>query len=350
MYLVGEPILRLGEKGGTTVPKSQIDLCQKVLQETNEEEKIKDKLRQEYLSIIARLIEMNINFRIIYAHKDMIDKEILDVCIKYLHCGVAGFHPDYFPPSVVYPRDFSVVLPGLILVNSAVAQPAIQEKDGYLIRLSPLGEGGRVLFCDRTLLVSERLNLMGDQSSPPEIPEEVTKLGIRVGLLPPPLATRLFSGQIKGSHYFLNDHLDRVNCLIKGKDGHLYLIVDPHIETARWIGEHAYPPWKPLSTARTIALIKERCYHLGIKVRVPKQMVVPYTLNLIQLPDKRVLMTGGDEAVAETIADIVGEDNVFCTNVPIRYFPFYQYAGIRCLVCEAPLPLFKQANQSQMVQ
>ena len=91
----------------------------------------------------------------------------------------------------------------------------------------------------------------------------------------------------------------------------------------------------------TIEKIKLICQPLGIEVHHPKKMEVPYALNLIQFPDNRVLMTGGDESVAELINEIVGEENVFKTPTPIRYFPVWLYAGIRCLVSEAPEPLFK---------
>ena len=350
MYFVMEPIFGSAEPREPMVPKGQADLCQSILQETSQEEKIIEKLRLEYLSIIVSLQRMAINFRIIFVHKDKIDQKVLGACIKNLGCRIVGIHPDFFPSSVPYPRDFTTVLPGLILVNSSVAQQIVQEKDGYLIRISPLGEGGRVLFCQKNLLVSERLSLRDGQSSKPEIPREITILGIRVGLFPPPLTIRLVSGQVKRQRVYFNDHIDREACLIKGKDNQPHLVVNPRIESAEWIGRYAYPSWKPLSTDRTLSLIRKRCEPLSIKVHTPKKMLVPYALNLIQFPDGRVLMTGGDDAVKETIADIVGEENVFCTDIPIHYFPVWMQAGIHCIVSEAPTPLFRPVHPNKTAQ
>lgn len=344
LYLLGEPICKPGHREKHFAPVSQAELCLEVLRETQDFDTVAAKLREEYLAIAWSLTEMGIDFRIIHAHQNQIDKQVLGVCIQKLGCRGADFSEKYFPPSVIYPRDFAIVLPGVILVNSQVTQLFIKEKDNYKIIPSPYGEGGRVLTSDRTILVSERLCTEEGKSRPAKSRdlEKVTNAGIKVGLLPPPVTQILTSSGFTNRSCF-NDHLDRVACLISGRNSTLHLVVDPKIYTAKWRGGKDIP-WTPIRPEETLERLKSICEPLGIAVHKPKSLRVPYSLNLLQFPDGRVLMTEGDENVAEVISRIVGEEKLFKTPTPIRFYPVWDYAGIRCLVSEAPLPLFKQLS------
>lgn len=342
-YLVGEPwLFGVVDKREFYAPISQVALCRRVLKEVEDRSFVLQKLREEYLAIIWTLNRMKIEFRIIYSHEDEIDKEVIATCVNALGCRLVGFPPTYFPPGIVYPRDFATVLPGLVLVNSNMVKVMVGQKEGCRILSSPYGEGGRTLFCNNTMLVCERLVLEDRQSVDAEkngAIDEIRKMDIRIGLLPPPLA-RSFSASEDDDKAFFNDHLDRVACLIKGANGKLHLVVDPKLCTADWRSAQG-TPWTPRLTTETMQRVKQICEPLGIEVHSPKDMRIPYALNLIQFEDGRVLMTDGDESVAEVISEIVGGKNVFKTPTPIRFFPAWCYAGIRCLVNEAPVVLFK---------
>ena len=77
---------------------------------------------------------------------------------------------------------------------------------------------------------------------------------------------------------------------------------------------------------------------------MPGDLTVPYALNLMQFPDKRVLMTSGSPEVENLIRLIVGDGNVSTTEVPVRFLPLWQYAGIRCLIGELPEFILKKLH------
>lgn len=339
-WLVGEPMFGSEPKDEHLAPVGQAELCLKILEETQDFNEVVARLREEYVSIVWMLKQMGIELRIIYAHEDLVDEKTLKFCTEALQCKLVGFPKEYFPPSVVYPRDFSVLLSGILLVNSQVTQILVERRGNYEIIASPYGEGGRVLHCRDVVLVGERIIKEGGSSHPADQSElrRITPTGTRIGLLPLPMFTRLgFQGRVQ-----FNDHVDRVGCLIFGKDGGLHHVVDPKIQTIKWRGSKA-TPWTPVGPRETFEKLTRICEPLEITVHRPRTMLVPYSLNLLQFPDGRVLMTGGDEPVAEVISEIVGEENVFRTPTPIRFLPTWVYAGIRCIVNEAPLPLLKKS-------
>ncbi len=344
-FLVGEPIFNSSPKREFCAPISQIDLCLEVLRETQDETEIINRLREEFLAIVFSLKQMGIDFRIVYAHKNRIDMKAIGICVQQLGCRLAGFPEDYFSPYIAYPRDFTTVLPGLILVNPKAAKLRVSQKDGCKILSSPFGEGGRVLTSQGVMLVSERLVEEENHSRPvrPQDFEKITQEGINIGTFPFPLA-QIFSASRRSDRVFINDHIDRVGCLVHGESGGLHLVVDPLIETAVWKGKGRTPPWIRRTPEETREKITDSCESLGINVHYPKTLKVPYSLNLIQFRDDRVLMTGGDDEVEKLITEIIGKDKIFKTPIPIRFYPVWAYAGIRCLVSEAPVPLFKNIS------
>ena len=341
-YLVGEPMFDPRPKEEYFAPVGQAELCLKVLQETQDFNEVLARLREEYTAIIWMLKQMGIEFRILYAHGDLVDEQTLDVCMETFQCKLVGLPAEFFPPSIVYPRDFSVLLGKTLLVNSEVGEILVGEKGGYKIIASPYGEGGRVLHARDVVLVSERM--VGDKGSRPADPNELSEItgtGMRVGLLPPPMV-QMFTRDGVQSQIQFNDHVDRVGCLISGKDGGLHHVVDPQIHTIDWKGTQAIP-WVAVKPRETLEKLERICEPLKVTVHRPRRMLVPYSLNLLQIADGRVLMTGGDEPVAEVVSEIVGEENVFQTPIPIRFLPTWAYAGIRCIVTEAPLPILVRA-------
>jgi hypothetical protein len=98
-----------------------------------------------------------------------------------------------------------------------------------------------------------------------------------------------------------------------------------------------------LSPQESLQKIGTVCQEMGIGM-LPVKISVPFALNLIQLFDGRVLMTGGDKEVFETVEKIVGKGKVIQTSIPIRYFPLYGRGGIRCLVTHVPAALIEKAD------
>lgn len=341
-YIIGEPLFGTEFREIFYAPVGQADLALGILKGIKNADEAVARLREEYLAIVYALKEMGIDFRIIYAHEDKVDEKVLSVCIQGLDCRLVGFAPDFFPPSVIYPRDFITVIGKIILMNSQIAAWQVAESSGYKLISSYFGEGGRVLACGETMLVGERLVL--EEGRTVDSQEEIDKikdLGIRVAAIPLSISQEYST---KGKEkIFVSDHQDRTACLIRGKDNGLHLVADPYLCVADY---EAGSPWAPLLPKESLDLLRRKCDPLGIQVHCPKRMSVPYALNLVQFPDGRVLMTAGDNDVAETIGGIIGEDKVCKTPISIELFPVWCYAGIRCLINEAPQVLFKKVQYS----
>ncbi|MFH0952536.1 MAG: hypothetical protein V1838_05170 [Patescibacteria group bacterium] len=342
LYLVGEPIFTIEDeiRDKFNAPAGQVALCQDIIRETQDKEMVRKKLQEEYLAIIYALKEMRINIRIIYSHPESIDEKTLATCIGSLGCRLIGFDKNFYPPSVAYPRDFATVLPGLILVNPEIAKLMIKEKDGYRISSSLLGVGGRILHSDGNALVAERLIRSEGRSvsAANSVDRQLSRL--KIAYYPSPVACAYNTDVVDEQPHF-NDHIDRVGCLLRGRDGRLHHIGDPHCCVIKWRGRDKIPLWYVLPELESIVTIRSRLRKLGIVDHGPNELTIPYAMNLVQFPDDRVLMTSGDPGMQNLVEDIVGADKVVTTPVPIRYFPVWKYAGIRCLVNEAPMPLLK---------
>lgn len=343
-YLVGEPITKTdSNRDEFLFPAGQIKACQEVVAESASPELITDNLRWEYLAIIQSLKDMGVEFRIVFAHPDLIDGGLLNACVTGLGCKTMGFGPNFFAPAVAYPRDFCTVLPNILLLSdSAIKELKTNEKDGWELMISPYGEGGRALVQGNTMVVCEKLVIKDGVSTANDAEvRRLVSMGIRVGFSPSLLAARFSLSRQEIKSFSSNDHIDRGACLLKGKDGRLFFVVDPEIATVDWSKPSGQMPWTPRSTEETIAYLKKSLNPLGINVCWPQSITVPYALNMLQFPDGRVLMTGGDQAVSELVGSIVGKENVSETEIPIRLYPVWMYAGIRCLVSEAPMPIAK---------
>lgn len=343
LYLVGEPLkIGLARKPDCFyAPAGQLDLCREVLRESMDWNMAATKMQAEYLAIVLALRDMGVHFKIVYAHPEKIDQIVLGVCVNRLGCRLMGFPEGFFPASVAYPRDFCTVLPNLLLLSSnATARLNAKEKNGWRLRISPYGEGGRALVQGGTMIGCEKAVLTDGKSTPCDREaEELRRLGIKVGFFPSTLSTEFSGPNEGGEKVFSNDHIDRVACMLRGKDGKLSLVVDPMVYTANWSMPAFLKPWTVCDPEETRDHLCRNLGPMGIKIRWPEKLSVPYALNLVQFADGRVLMTAGDPCVKALVESIVGEGNVFETAIPIRYFPVWARAGIRCLVSEAPMPI-----------
>lgn len=345
MYLVGEPIFDTSPRAQFFAPVSQEDLCRAVLLETRDPAHISQSLVVEYLAIIDGLKRMGVEFRIAYAHPENTDRLALSLCVQELGCRLVELPSELSPQCTLFPRDFCMMLPGIMLLRDDV-DALIPQPCEYVIYQSPLGEGGRVLFAGATLLASEGAWIDEDTLhvfSPADF-TPLHKAGIATGLFPMPAACALTGdGTMRIGLAQYNDHIDRVASLLEDPSGRLHLIVDPALISGstrndRFLRTSA--DFHLLSSEQTIVLLKERCKQLGITLHVPAHPLrIPCSLNLLQVSDGRVLMTSGDEALTEIVSSIVGNRRVQTTAAPIRYLPVWQHAGIRCIVGDFPEPL-----------
>lgn len=344
MYLVGEPIFCVPWRHEFYAPIGQALECYAILGKSSNMGDVAINLRKEYAAIVHAMYRMELDFRLVCRDIRDIDQGFAAILCQELGCKLAGF-PAFSGREALYPRDFCTVFDAAktLLVNPKSVRLQVSSKDDWSIHESPYGEGGRILHADHTALVGERLIVEdGLSRSTSDADLEVLRgIGIRIGKVPPFVMTTFgYSGRTDSISF--NDHLDRIGCLITGQDGSLHLILDPSIYSIKWLGESKQRPWKSRKTPKTLNVFRDICRPLGIEVHTPKTMKVPYSLNLLQVPDGRVLMTSGDSDVEQLVIDIVGKTNVFTTSVPIRFYPVWSCAGIRCLVSEAPEAIMKK--------
>lgn len=345
--MLGEP--SFGQVNGFIkefrAPAGQLNLCLKILQETDNVLEIQERLAEEYMAIVLALKEMDINFYITCSKSEMVYKKLLSVCKKQLGIKLMGLPANFPPHFASYPRDmFTILENGTILVNAGIGWAKTKERDNCQIISSPYGEGGRALACGDSIFVAERFL---DDCVPMAMPrvEALEQLGLRVGLFPLPIAGTLSRETIENK-FVVNDHLDRVACLIKNQEDKLHLAVDPRIYTAIITSKNS---WSPCEPRESLNRIGSACEQLGIKLCYPNKTEIPYIFNLIQFSDGRVLMSSGCNSAYKLIADIVGEEKITTTEIPIRYLPTYAFAGIRCLLNKVPMPLLVSNISNSLV-
>ena len=351
LCFLGEPALKPDIKKSFIAPASQAKLCFEVIKETQDKKIVLDKLRQEYVAIVIGLLKMGIDFRIIYAHPKEADEGLISFCNKELNCKVSGFPSRLAPCFSGFPRDLAVTLPGFVLMNPVAGKFFRKEKENFLIFPSYYGEGGRVLSFDSTALMSERIvTKEGRPSLKARKPTELCRAGIKIGFFPSSVSVK-YTSEKDVSVAGLNDHIDRVACLLKGKDKKLHLLVDPKILIFDWKnpekGKNGKIFYKLLSAEKTKEMIDNLGKKMGLQVHYPEKLQVPCSLNLLQFSDNRVLMTDGDKSLASLVSDIVGQENIFKTEIPIRYFPAWRYGGIRCLINEFPDLMFRSITSAK---
>jgi len=342
MYLLGEPFFGVPWRAEFFAPIGQAKRCYEVLGETRNMGEVATKLRDEYSAIARALKSMGVDFRLVCTDVKKIDQDFaLQLCHE-LGCKMASFAG--FSRSVtLYPRDFCSIFPSskVVLVNPRAMRVTASFKEDWTVSESLYGEGGRILFTDQVALVGDRV--MQENCGPSRETQEsdlgiFRQAGITVGKIPL-FVTVGFGHGGRTDLVSFNDHLDRVACLLKGNDSSIHLVIDPATYSVEWVGENR---WAAREPKETMDLLRSVCNPQGITVHTPKRMQIPGSLNLLQLNDGRVLMSSGDSDVQELVTEIVGKENVTTTMVPIRFYPTWAHAGIRCLVNEAPDAIMKR--------
>lgn len=333
-YYLGQPVLMANFEPDFYCPTNQVDSFLQVLKETQDWFEVRHILSREYIAIASTMLHMGIDFTILCSHPRYIDHVLLRALKNLglaleINVSSLGLLPDDF----TWARDLYTVFPRQTLVNARLMRPGGRTSvHAFRAQSSPYGEGGRVLFTGRTAIVSDRIvNEDGISHDSESDISRITSEGFRVGRLANWVARKIAPSGTR-SGLAVHDHNDLNSALLSGRDGSLHLLVDPTIQLAHWIDNE---DWRVLSTQESTALVNDMCERLRITVHRP-EITVPFALNLEQFPDGRVLMTGGDECVAEAVRHIVGSENVFVTPVPIRYFPVWLNGGIHCLTNKIP--------------
>lgn len=332
---IGAPIFSNDPRAPFRAPIGQREICLAVRQETQDPKEILVKLSIEYISVLLTLKKMGISFRIIYAHSKLILPKVSDF-LKKENFDFLEF-PNLDVRTVTFPRDLATQLPdGTLLINSDLPRPrqVYKKKKSRVIR-SPYGEGGRVFIRRGIALVSERIYLEGKTDLRGDCPpvEPIEKTGLKLGFLPNATNFEIYSHQDRTICAFEPvDHLDRIGGLLEDRNGGLHLIVDPQMHS----GLRNLSEWPHLGPKETLTKYRTVCDELGIKLHVPEKLSVPASICFVQFKNNKVLMTSGDDEIETIVAEIVGRDNLFLTPVPIRYYPAWPKAGIRCLIGEFP--------------
>jgi hypothetical protein len=329
LYFVGEPLagVDFGEEE-LSFPSSQADIYCEVLEESASRDLVECALRREYAAIVSALKSMDIDFMIPLLYPGPTDRNFL----KELDCRTIHFG-NILPGIMACPRDFCVVLEEakLLLLNSRAVKEVVSENNGWSLMVSPYGEGGRVLVRDSTMIIGDTLSNISNAGV-----DFIVRTGMNIGIFPSVATTVWSRSKNAPTGFKCNTHIDRVACLLRGRDKKQHLIVDPLLETVFWDESNRWVLRKP---AETLDLIRQTFEPMGIKVWQPAKIEVPCSLGMVQFKDGRVLMTGGDQAVRELVCAIVGAEDVFDTGVPIKFLPLWKRAGIHCIIGEAPMPL-----------
>lgn len=322
--LVAEPIFGHPDEDKNwmhkvTVPLGQEEWVENLTSTKLDEPTIEKNFMDEYLAIIASLKEIGVPFRVIVSHRKLIDETFVAVMLTAFR--IRGLSLNEALSSTCFPRDMMVDFDGKAYINPE-ANFNFPDNSG---RISPLGEGGRVLRQGRKVFVPDQ---RGYVQSRKRFVQDLQRLHSRfqIGFLPHPLAIELDTRN--GSRkVFTNDHLDRTAALIVGKDGKDYLVLDEH-----YVNE-SYPPYGDYWNQ-----IQRECRKLGVIPIVLERGPgsIPYAINLEQFFDGTVLCTGEDFALKVVLGQIVGLDKIKVTNKPIIFYPIFRQGGIRCMLLFAP--------------
>ena len=319
--LFSEPIFKFSEEElrevqSFVVPAGTESWVEGLPLESRENERA---YKTEYLAIAKGLKDMGVPYRVIIAHRELLDMPFVLGFMTRLGVRGLGLSPQI--PYTSFPRDFMVNFDGLVYLNP---EANIKFPDGSGT-FSPLGEGGRVLKSGKKVLIPDP---NGFREHAGQISRHAAKLSdvFRVGQIPHPVAIDIIP-ETGEKNVFTNSHLDRVSALVKGQDGKDYLVM-----------EESYAASETPRVGKYWPIIQRTCRDLEIEPVVVTQTAdsIPGRMNMVQFADRSVLLTGGDESLENIVAEIVGRDNTYTTETPIVNYPLFRKGGIRCMTLFAP--------------
>lgn len=273
----------------------------------------------EYLSIAKALKDMGVPYRVIIAHREMLNMEFVYGLLSGF--GIRGFGMSEMTPDTTYPRDIMVDFDGEVFINPRANVDILNVETTE----SPLGEGGRILKSDRKILMADP-RLLNEGSREATQHAEALRDRFTVGYLPFPLALDI-NFNTGREVMFTQSHIDRVAALVNGSDGKDRLLLESTYAESSSPRQGDYWPQ-----------ILRTCQELGIEPVVVEQETfsIPGRMNMVQFADGEVLMTGGEEELAGIVGEIVGTEKVHTTDVPIIRYPLLRRGGIRCITLFAP--------------
>lgn len=182
-----------------------------------------------------------------------------------------------------------------------------------IVTISSLGEGGRVLNKDKSVIVSPLVWKAARRSDIADLRRQ----GFKFGTLP-----SVIKEKQEYDFNYLNDHIDGHASLIADQERRLHLLIAKSYFEQR---------------SGSMREIREAADYAGVKpVVVDDINLPPLSFNLIQLENGVVIMTGGADALEEVIADLVGKSRVLTTEVELWEIPSVSAGSIRCLTNYLP--------------
>ncbi len=340
MILVGIPKLILDEEIGVNglAPVLRRDLYRNVLAQETYIEDIQRKIRQEYVSVVKSLISMGMDFRIIYSHGEEQDNAAIMECLKMKDKDLLfTFDTDDQAFSIYSPGLLSVSINGVILINEFAGLLHKHVKPAKNILVSYYGSSAQTIADGNNIFVAER-RTKGRRFAWPRKREiaAIEKRNLKVNFFPV-LANRNYFFDEGRDVIYPDDSFDSSMAMISDAYGRDFLLVDSKAKGV--VLDEDRKENKLLSPRETISLIKKTVSCAGITVVPVKEINVPHSLCLQQFKDGRILMTKGEIEVENVLKEIIGEDHVVTTDIPIRYYPAWFNIGIKCLVGDVPKEL-----------
>lgn len=324
-------------------PGGQFGISLKILEQIDGDiERAREIIYFEYCTIAATLMRMGEDFSIIRAY---VKPDWADMLGRFEQAGFEFVDfPEINQVKLLYPRDLAVCLPDgntLVCYNKPYNFDKLATEK-IKVMVSHLGEGGRTSIGGGKAIYPENV---AEERNPKQKDgfyqivrpdcRSIRVSGIRPVALPTPVTL-----QVRSKAANFGNHLDLFMGLITDRSGGSHLIIDPKIQA--WIRNIS----GFMTNKETLEIYRRICGENEIQIHVPTSPLnIPASLCFYQSPSSgRVLMTSGEDEVAEIVAGIIGEDQIWTTSAPIRYYPVLNQAGIHCLIGELP-PWMRQMSQ-----
>ncbi len=324
-----EPVKEESKKDVFIVPVGSEQWVTALSEVSMDRDFLAEKFLMEYTSILYTMKRMDIPFRIIISHKEWMDEQLVIRIMKSME--IRGVALDDDIGGVFFPRDMFVNFDDDVYISSEsnLSIPDLSCKR------SPLGEGGRVLRVGKKVLTTDPRWFCESRES---YINDIKNLSDRFDFayLPAPLTAEI-DIQSGTEKYFQTDHLDRVSAFIRGKDRRDYLLLDEnYVSTNK-------PPY-----GKYLEVIKEACDKIDvIPIIVQREhQSLPCALNFEQFANGSVIVTSGDEILLDLLNEIVGEDQVYTTQIPMLYYPLIRQGSIRCMMLHAPIKIINAKKNS----
>ena len=331
--VVGAPLFNTDPYKSSRFPLGQKSLMLRVIRETTNPTQIFRNMALEHVSIVLALRSMGFQFQILLSGQEAAQSQIADIYgrigTQFINC------PQLSTRHAGFPRDIATSFSSVTFISDELSgeEKSFVERitaNGKPTMRSPYGQGGRVLSRKNVALISAKLwreDRLGKLSitTLEAQTEDLRRNRIRFGLLPDIV--------VEESNSRMNivapeDHIDFTAGLLEDQRGNLHLIVDPKWHSG-FTDPFAGPRFGP---KETIERVRSVCEKLEITLHVPKTLTVPLSIGFVQFENGHVLMTGGDDNVAEIVANIIGSEKVHQTEIPIQHYPVWSNAGVHCII------------------